>query len=213
MNEIGVNSLSIVALICGFIGAVTAIQMSYQLVALDVVPVYFISYIVRDTLLLELAPTFTCLVLAGKVGSNLATELGTMRIKEQIDALEIMGIHSRSFLILPKILGAVLIVPILVVIGATLGMLGGYVAGEVSGTTDWYNYDKGLAYAFRSSYLPILFVKSLVFAFLFSSISCYLGFYVKGGALEIGKNSTLAVVVSSIFILIADLAVVLVMTV
>ena len=212
INEIGVTSIPIVILICGFIGAVTAVQMSYQLVALDVIEVYYVSYIVRDSLLLELAPTFACLVLAGKVGSNLATELGTMRINDQIDALEIMGVHSSSFLVLPKIIAAVLAVPALVVIGAAMGMAGGYLAGEISGLTDWFSYQKGLKYAITEYYFGIMFVKALVFSFIFSSIACYQGFYVKGGALEIGKNSTRAVVISSIMILLADLVVVVAMT-
>jgi phospholipid/cholesterol/gamma-HCH transport system permease protein len=159
---------------------------------------------VREMTILELAPTITSIVLAGKVGSNIAGGLGTMRITEQIDALEVMGINSASYLVLPKIIAALLMFPLLVIVAMTLSILGGYIAGTFSGALSAQEYIEGL----RSEFIPynIVFalIKSFVFAFLISSISSYLGYHTKGGALEVGAASTSAVTNSIIAVLIAD---------
>ena len=204
MNSIGVGSLSIVALISFFIGAVTAVQTAFQLIGSSLIPQYYVGYIVRDSMLLELAPTISALVLAGKVGSNLASELGTMRISEQIDALEIMGINTPSYLIGPKIIAAMITIPMLVIISGGLGMFGGYAAVASSEKLQVAFYLKGLGSFFNPYYINIMLIKSVVFAFILTSISCYHGYYVKGGALEIGVASTRAVVASSVAILVAD---------
>jgi len=205
MNNIGVGSVTIVAIVNFFMGAVTAVQFSYQL-SDSFVPIYYVGYIVRDMMIIEMAPTFSCIILAGKVGGNIATELGSMRISEQIDALEIMGVNTSTYLSLTKILAAILIVPFLVVVAAFVGVMGGWIATVVSGVP-MEIYEKGLLSWFESFNVVVMLIKAFVFAFIFSSISCYQGFYVKGGALEIGDASTRSVVYSSIMIIVADLVI------
>lgn len=200
---IGIDSLVIVTIISTFIGAVTCIQTAYNLVS-PLIPEYIISVIVRDMTLLELAPTITALVFAGKVGSNIAGELGTMRITEQIDALEVMGINSASFLALPKVLGSLIMYPMLVIIAGFLSILGGYVAGTLTGVITPEDYIYGIRADFIEYNVTFALIKSFVFAFLISSISCYKGYYTEGGALEVGKASTVAVTNSCIAILAAD---------
>ena len=211
MVDIGVGSLSIVALIAFFIGAVTAIQTAFQLLG-SFIPQYYVGFIVRDSMLLELAPTISALVLAGKVGSNIASELGTMRISEQIDALEIMGVNAAGYLIGPRIIAAIIMIPLLVVIAACLGMLGGYVAVVASPSLENELYIKGLRVWYNPFYINILLIKSFVFAFILTSIACYQGYYVSGGALEIGQASTRAVVYGSTMILVADYFLALILT-
>ena len=202
MNDIGVGSLIIIGIISIFIGAVTAVQFSYQLQD-SFIPQYYIGFIVRDSILIEFAPTISCLVLAGKVGSKIASELGSMRISEQIDALEIMGVNTLNFLVGPRILGAVLIIPFLVIIAAALGMVGGMLAASASGIPV-ETYERGLHSWFEVFNVNLMLVKAVVFAFILSSISCFHGYYVKGGSLELGKASTKAVVQASILILAFD---------
>jgi phospholipid/cholesterol/gamma-HCH transport system permease protein len=163
-----------------------------------------IAQIVRDTIILEFAPTLVCIVLAGVIGSKIAGELGNMRVSEQIDALEIMGINTKAYLVLPKILAALLVIPMLVVIATVLGLYGGRLAGTMAGIISADEYDKGLLAGFIPYNTFFALVKAYTFAFLISSISSYYGYHVKGGALEIGRASTKAVVVSCILILIAD---------
>jgi phospholipid/cholesterol/gamma-HCH transport system permease protein len=200
---IGINSVFIVAIVSTFIGAVTCVQISYNLTN-ALIPRSTIGFMVREMTILELAPTITSIVLAGKVGSNIAGGLGTMRTTEQIDALEVMGINSASYLVLPKIIAALLMFPLLVIVAMTLSILGGYIAGTFSGALSAQEYIEGL----RSEFIPynIVFalIKSFVFAFLISSISSYLGYHTKGGALEVGAASTSAVTNSIIAVLIAD---------
>lgn len=200
---IGVNSIFIVAIVSSFIGAVTCIQTAYNLVS-PLIPSYVISTIVRDMTILELAPTITCVVLAGKVGSNIAGELGTMRITEQVDALEVMGINSISYLVLPKIVAAILTFPMLVVMSGFLSILGGYLAGTLTGVVTEYEYSYGIRYLFNQVVLFKALSKSIVFAFLIASISAYKGYFTRGGALEVGQSSTQAVTNSCIAVLIAD---------
>lgn len=211
MNDIGNGSLMIVALISVFIGAVSAIQFAYQLSS-GLIPSYYIGYIVRDLSIIELAPTITALVLSGKVGSNMAAEIGGMRQKEHIDAMEIMGVNTTAFLILPKIIASVIMIPILVCVAAAVSMIGGYIASVPTGLLLDSEYVRGL----RSFFVPynvfMMIVKATVFAFIITTISCYQGYYVKGGSIELGQASTRAVVYSDIFILVADLAIALVLT-
>jgi phospholipid/cholesterol/gamma-HCH transport system permease protein len=172
---------------------------------------WWMGGMVRDTMVLELAPTITSLLLAGKIGSNIATEIGTMRISEQIDAMDIMGVNTISYLVGPKIAGGVLITPTLVIFAMFLGTFGGCMAGEIGGFYSIDEYIFGLQDDFNPHYIDVMLVKSVIFPFLITSISCYQGFYVKGGALELGKASTNAVVFSSISIVIANFLIAFVM--
>ena len=203
MNDIGVGSLAIVAVTSIFIGAVTTIQTAYQLVSAFIAD-SVIGTIVSDSTLLELAPTITCLVLAGKVGSNIASELGTMRISEQIDALEIMGVNTSSYLIGPKILAALFVIPALVIVAAYLSISGGMYAGYLSGVVSMDDFILGARDTFKPFTAFLCLTKAFTFAFIIATVSAYQGFYVRGGALEIGRASTRAVVYSCILILFAD---------
>ena len=196
-SEIGIGSLGIVAIISFFIGAVSTIQTAYQLVS-PLIPLSTISQIVRDTVILEFAPTLVSIVLAGVVGSKIAGELGNMRVSEQIDALEIMGINTKAYLVLPKILAAIVVIPMLIVIAMILGIWGGRIAGSVSGILSGDTFDKGLREGFNAYNVFFSLVKAYTFAYLISSIPAYYGYNVQGGALEIGRASTRAVVVSCI---------------
>lgn len=202
-SEIGIGSLGIVAIISVFMGAVSTVQTAYQLVS-PLIPLSTIAQIVRDTVILEFAPTLICIVLAGVVGSKIASELGNMRVSEQIDALEIMGINTKTYLVLPKVLAALVVVPMLVIIAAALGIWGGRLAGTLTNIVPGSVYDKGLLEYFVPFNVIFAMAKAYTFAFILSSIPAYFGYYVKGGALEIGRASTRAVVVTCIMILIAD---------
>ncbi|MCW3081443.1 MAG: transporter permease [Segetibacter sp.] len=203
--EIGIGSLPIVVIISLFLGAVTTVQTAYQLVS-PLVPASTIGQIVRDSMILELSPTVVSIVLAGVVGSKIASELGNMRISEQIDALEIMGINTKTYLVLPKILAALLMIPCLITLSAFLGIWGGRMAANMSGIVASDIFDIGL----RSNFLPknvwFALSKAYTFAFIVSSIPAYFGYFVTGGSLEIGRSSTTSVVVSCILILVADYA-------
>lgn len=202
-NDIGIGSLGIVVIISIFMGAVSTLQTAYQLVS-PLIPKSSIAQIVRDTVLLEFAPTLVCIVLAGVVGSKIASELGNMRVSEQIDALEIMGINTKTYLVLPKIVAALLVIPMLVVISAALGIWGGRIAGSAAQILSTTDFDKGLLQSFLPYNVFFAMVKAYVFAFIISSVPAYYGYFVKGGALEIGRASTKSVVVSCVLILFAD---------
>jgi len=202
-SELGIGSLGIVVIISVFMGAVSALQTAYQLVT-PFVPKATIAQIVRDTVILEFAPTLVCIVLAGVVGSKIASELGNMRVSEQIDALEIMGINTKTYLIMPKIVASLIVIPMLVVISAVLGIWGGRFASTVSGILSTRTFDRGLLQYFQPYNVFFALVKAYTFSFIISSIPAYYGYYVKGGALEIGRASTKSVVVSCIMILFAD---------
>jgi phospholipid/cholesterol/gamma-HCH transport system permease protein len=202
-NDIGVGSLGIVAIVSFFMGAVSAVQTAYQLVS-PLIPLTTIAQIVRDTVILEFSPTLVCIVLAGVVGSKIASELGNMRVSEQIDALEIMGINTKTFLVMPKITAALITIPLLVIISMVLGILGGRIAGVASGILSADTFDRGLMGNFNSFNVWFGLIKSYTFAFIISSIPAYFGYHVQGGALEIGRSSTKAVVISCIMILLAD---------
>ena len=201
--EIGIGALPIVIIISLFLGAVTTVQTAYQLVS-PLVPASTIATIVRDSVILELSPTVVNIVLAGVIGSKIASELGNMQISEQIDAQEIMGINTKSYLILPKIGAALVVIPCLIVLSAVLAIWGGRFAGIMTGIISEEVFDIGLRNAFKVSNIFFALVKSYTFAFIVSSVPAYYGYHVKGGALEIGRTSTTAVVVSCILILLAD---------
>ncbi len=201
--NIGVKSVFIVTIVSTFIGAVSCIQTAYNLVS-PLIPVSTVALIVRDMQILELAPTITCIVLAGKVGSHIAGELGTMRITEQIEALEVMGINSASYLVLPKILAAMVTFPMLVILAAFLGIWGGYMAGTITGVISARDYIYGIRDGFLPYNIFFMCVKPFVFGFLIASISSFKGYYTKGGALEVGQSSTQAVTSSCIAVLVAD---------
>ncbi|GAB3251333.1 ABC transporter permease [Larkinella harenae] len=201
--QIGINSVFIVSIVSTFIGAVTCVQTAYNMVS-PFVPTYIISLIVRDMTVLELAPTITCVVLSGKVGSNIAGGLGTMRITEQIDALEVMGINSTSYLVLPKVLASMITFPMLVVLAGFLSIYGGYIAGTLAKLITSEEYIYGLRSDFNPFNITFALIKSVVFAFLISTISSFKGYYTSGGALEVGQASTAAVTNSCIAVLAAD---------
>ena len=202
-SEIGIGSIGIVSIISVFMGAVSAVQTAYQIVN-PLVSKLIIAQIIRDTVILEFAPTLICVVLAGVVGSKIASELGNMRVSEQIDALEIMGINTKTYLILPKICAAIVTIPMLVVLSMVLGILGGRITVGLSGIISTETYDMGLRELFVPYNVFFAMMKAYTFAFIISSIPAYFGFYLKGGSLEIGRSSTRSVVVSCIVILIAD---------
>lgn len=202
-SDIGVRSLGIVCIISIFIGMVSTFQTAYQLTS-PLLPKTVIAQIVRDTVILEFAPTLVCIVLAGVVGSKIASELGNMRVSEQIDALEIMGINTKTYLILPKIAAAMLTIPILVTLSMALGIYGGRIAGTMAGILSPDTFDRGLKEGFEPYNVIFALIKSVTFAFIVSSISSFYGYYVRGGSLEIGRASTTAVIVSCILILLAD---------
>ncbi len=201
--SIGIDSLTIVVITSTFIGAVTTVQTAYNLVS-PLIPNYIISVIVRDSTILELAPTVTAIVFAGKVGSNIAGQLGTMRITEQVDALEVMGINSTSFLVLPKVLAGVTMYPLLVILAAFLSIMGGYFAGTMAGLLTPEEYVYGVRADFIQFNVLFALIKSVVFAFLITTISSYKGYHTSGGALEVGVASTQAVTNSCIALLLAD---------
>src|SRR3990170_4288564 len=202
-SDIGVGSLGIVSIISVFMGAVSAVQTAYQLTS-PLIATSTIAQIVRDTVILEFAPTLVSIVLAGVVGSKIASELGNMRVSEQIDALEIMGINTKSYLVMPKVVAALVTIPFLVAIAMTLRIWGGRLAGSVAGIVSSDAFDKGLHESFKPYNVFFALAKSYTFAFIICSVSSFYGYYVKGGALEIGRASTKAVVVSCILLLFAD---------
>lgn len=202
-SDIGIGSLGIVTIISIFMGAVSAVQTSYQLTS-PLLSKTVIAQIVRDTVILEFAPTLVCIVLAGVVGSKIASELGNMRVSEQIDALEIMGINTKTYLVLPKIIAALITIPLLIIIAMVLGIWGGRLAGSMAGILSTDTYDRGLQENFMPYNVSFALIKAYTFAFIISSVPAYFGYYVKGGSLEIGRSSTKAVVVSCILILLAD---------
>lgn len=201
--ELGIGSMGIIAIISVFIGAVSTVQTAYQLVS-PLIPKSTIAQIVRDTIILEFAPTLSCIVLAGVVGSKIASELGNMRVSEQIDALEIMGINTKAYLVAPKILASLIMIPLLVIIAMVLGIWGGRFAGNAANILSPAAFDRGLLSGFLAYNVFFALIKAYTFAFIISSVPAYYGYNVEGGALEIGRASTSAVVTSCIMILLAD---------
>jgi phospholipid/cholesterol/gamma-HCH transport system permease protein len=203
MNKIGIGSLPIVAITSLFIGAVTTVQTAYQLVS-GLISKTVIGTIVSDSTMLELGPTITCLVLSGKVGAHISSEIGNMRISEQIDALEVMGINAPGYLALPKIIAGIIMIPMLNIVAITLSIYGGYIAGELSGILTHEQFITGARDTFAGFTLFFSMIKATTFAFIITSVSSYQGYFTKGGALEVGESSTKAVVYSSVLILFFD---------
>ncbi len=204
MEALGLNSIGIAAIISIFMGAVVALQMAINLES-PFVPKMLIGYATREVMILEFSSTVVALILAGKVGSNIASEIGTMRITEQIDALEIMGINSANYLVLPKIIATVLFFPFLAIMSIIIGCFGGYFIAAATGILNPQDYLDGLMYDFKSFSIVYSLIKIAVFAFLITSISGMYGYYANGNSLEVGRASTKAVVVSSVAILVFDL--------
>lgn len=204
IDKLGLQSIGIVTIISVFMGAVITLQTAYN-IENPFIPNYLIGLGTRDSMLLEFSSTIIGLILAGKVGSNIASEIGTMKVTEQIDALEIMGINSASFLILPKIIATILFNPFLTVLSMIVGIAGGWLVGVFTGVVSTQEYIDGVQYAFIPYYITYSLIKTVVFAFLITTISAFYGYRVQGGSLEVGRASTQAVVMSSIFILLFNL--------
>ncbi len=203
LDNIGISSLPIVGLMSTFIGGVIALQTASNM-SNPLLPKYTVGYITQSSTILEFSPTIISLILAGKVGSNVASEIGTMRVTEQIDALEIMGVNSLNHLVLPKVMAAILFFPILIVFSMALSMLGGWMSLMISDLTTTETYVLGLRAFFNPFHITYALTKTVVFGFLIVSISSFYGYYVKGGSINVGLSSTQAVVSSSIAILIAN---------
>ena len=203
MAQLGVDSIGIVLLISFFIGAVICIQMKLNIQS-PWMPRWVSGYTTREILLLEFSSSIMCLILAGKVGSNIASELGTMRVTQQIDALEIMGVNSASYLILPKILGLITIMPFLVIFSSATGIIGAYATAYVGHILTPEDLTLGLQHSFVPWFMWMSIIKSLFFAFIISSVSSFYGYTVEGGSVEVGQASTDSVVSSSVLILFSD---------
>ena len=200
LEKIGLNSVGLVVIISFFVGGVVSIQTAYNLES-PLLPTYIIGLASRDSLILEFSPTMISLILAGKVGSSIASEIGSMRVTEQIDALEIMGVNSASHLILPKIISSIFFFPILVILSMGIGMIGAWIGALATDITT-SEFIHGLKYEFNAFYITYAIIKTIFFSIIISSVSSYFGYHTKGGAIEVGRSSTKAVVYSSIIILI-----------
>ena len=205
IDKLGVNSIGIIAIISFFMGAVITIQTAYN-TENPLLPTYLIGVAARDSILLEFSSTIVALILAGKVGSNIASEIGTMRVSEQIDALEIMGVNSANFMVLPKITALVLFNPFLTILSIAVGIFGGWIVGVYAGVITTQEYIDGIQYVFYPYYITYAIIKTVVFAFIITSISSFYGYYVDGGSLEVGRSSTKAVVYSSVVVLLFKLS-------
>lgn len=201
--KLGIDSIPLVLVISVFIGAVIAIQMQLN-IASPLIPAYSVGLATRDIVLLEFSNSILCLILAGKVGSNIASEIGTMRVTEQIDALEIMGVNSANYLVLPKVIAFVFFMPVLVAFSIGIALFGGYAVALVTDLITVSRYVYGLQALFQEWYVWYGIIKSLVFAYIIATVASFYGYYVKGGALDVGRSSTNAVVASSILILFFD---------
>ena len=206
IEKLGINSIGIVLIISIFMGAVITLQTAYNTTS-PLLPTYIIGVAARDSILLEFSSTIVALILSGKVGSNISSEIGTMRITEQIDALEIMGVNSAGFLVMPKIIGAMIFFPVLTILSMVIGIFGGWLVGEFTGVITSMEYIKGIQWGFVPFYVTYSLIKSVIFAFIITSVSAFFGYHVKGGSLEVGRASTKAVVISSVLVLLFNLIV------
>jgi len=203
IDSIGISSLGIVALMSVFMGAVIALQTASNIDG-PLIPAYTVGFTTRQSIILEFSPTIIALILAGKVGSNIASEIGTMRVTEQIDALDIMGVNSAAYLIQPKVLAGIFIFPFLITISMFLGVFGGWFISVVSGILSSNEYIYGIQFAFRPFDVVYALIKSVFFGYVITTVSAYHGYYSRGSALEVGRSSTDAVVYSSVVILILN---------
>ncbi|RSC93370.1 MlaE family ABC transporter permease [Tenacibaculum singaporense] len=203
IDELGHKSIGIIAFISFFIGGVIALQTALNLES-PFIPKSLIGFAAKRSVILEFAPTFCSIILAGKVGSYITSSIGTMRVTEQIDALEVMGINSLNYLVLPKIIATVFFYPFLIILGMFLGIFGGWVAGVLSGLFSGADYIAGVQMDFDPFLITYALIKTVVFAFLIATVPSYHGYYVKGGSLEVGKASTQSVVWTTVLIVIAN---------
>ena len=204
INNLGLESLGIVAFISVFMGAVVAIQTAYNIDS-PLIPMSMVGFTTRQSVILEFSPTVISLILAGKVGSRIASEIGTMRVTEQIDALEIMGVNTANYLIFPKVIASLLINPVLIVFSIWLGVLGGWIAMTATGLVSSTDYISGIRIDFEGYIVFYALIKTVFFAFIIASISGFYGYETRGGALEVGQASTKAVVISSVHIILFNL--------
>ena len=206
LNDLGFNSLGLVAFLSLFMGAVLAIQMYQNFKgAAFPIPDAYVGYATKVVLVLEFSSTIICIILAGKVGSFIASSIGTMRVTEQIDALEVMGVNASNFLILPKIIASLLFYPVLLMVSITMGILGGYLVGAITGQWSTVDFVEGLQMDFDTWFYTYTLIKMEVFAFVIATIPAYFGFFVKGGSLEVGRASTTAVVWTCVTIIVLNL--------
>lgn len=204
--DLGMSSIGLVSFISLFMGAVTAIQMAQNFQSADIpVPDYYIAFATKVVLILEFSPTIISLILAGKVGSYIASSIGTMRVTEQIDALDVMGVNSPSFLVMPKIIASVLFNPILIMLSIGMGIVGGYLIGEVTQMWSKSDFIIGLQMPMANRLFVYTFIKTICFAFVIATVPAYYGYYVEGGSLEVGRSSTSAVVWTSVILIILNL--------
>lgn len=200
VQNIGYDSLGLVALVSLFMGAVLAIQLAYNIES-PLIPMYTVGFGVRDSLILEFSPTIISIILVGKVGSSIASEIGTMRVTDQIDALDIMGVNSTGYLVGPKMIAAVLCNPFIAIISMILGMFGGYAAGILTGMVPGNTFVYGIQFAFQPFYISYALIKTAVFAVIITTVPAYFGYHTTGGALEVGRSSTVSVVYSIVVVL------------
>lgn len=203
-DKLVLDSIPLIALISIFIGAVLVLQTSSNMTS-PLLPKMYVGYMARESLILEFSSTMVCLILAGKIGSNISSEIGTMKITEQIDAMEMMGINSAGFLVLPKIICTTVLNPLLTMMSIFMGLTGGYLLVWITGIIKVSDYLTGLRYAFTLGYITYSLVKTAVFSFIISSIASYYGYYARGGSLGVGRSSTRAIVVASALILVSNL--------
>ena len=203
-EKLGLNSIAIVAIISIFVGAVIALQSSFNIVS-PLIPKMYVGFMTRETMALEFSSTMVALILAGKIGSNIASEIGSMRITEQIDAMEIMGVNSANYLILPKIIAATVFTPFLMLLSFTVGLIGGWLIVSATGVITVAQYVDGLQMEFNSFYITYSMIKMAVFGFIITSVSAFFGYYAFGGALDVGRSSTRAIVTCCVAILISNL--------
>ena len=203
INDLGMSSIGFVSFISVFVGAVVTLQVAYNMEN-PLLPTYLIGLASRDSLILEFSPTMISLVLAGKIGSHIASSIGTMRVTEQIDALEVMGINSASFLVFPKICATIFINPFLIILSIALGLVGGWLAGNITGICPTEEYLLGIKYELIPFNMAYAIIKTVIFAFIITTVCAFFGYNIKGGALEVGQASTKGVVYTSIFIIICN---------
>ncbi len=203
IESLGILSIGIVIIISVFMGAVITLQTRYNLEN-PMIPPYLIGLTARDSMLLEFCSTIVGLILAGKVGSNIASEIGHMRITEQVDAIEMMGVNSACYLVLPKLLATIIFNPVLTLISMIVGIFGGWAASVITGALPSSEYIYGIQYWFVPFYVTYALIKTVVYAIIITTVPAFFGYYVKGGALEVGRASTKGVVTSSILILLFD---------
>lgn len=200
VQNLGYASIGLVAIVSSFMGAVLTIQLAYNLES-PLIPLYTVGLGVRDSLILEFSPTIISIILAGKIGSSIAGEIGTMRVTDQIDALDIMGVNSTGYLVGPKMIAAMICNPFIVIMSMILGMFGGYAAGILTGEVSGSMFIYGIQYWFQPFYITYALIKTVVFAIIITTVPAYFGYHASGGALEVGRASTISVVYSIVIVL------------